>query len=135
MKHQNEHMRQDATSTSACAFCGVKRDVVPDQDFVITMLGTGLRMLDSLMICETCQLEMHELLSQKTRDVRRKFFEDLPGVPPDWEVWSPEEMEQHKHLKTTKAPEAPPVVKPTFTAKVDGRHHSEDGCMELIWAE
>jgi hypothetical protein len=135
MKHQNEHMRQDATSTSACAFCGVKRDVVPDQDFVITMLGTGLRMLDSLMICETCQLEMHELLSQKTRDVRRKFFEDLPGVPPDWEVWTPEEMEQHKHIKTTKTPSPNPVVKPTFTAKSDGRHHSEDGCMELIWAD
>ncbi|QIF03449.1 hypothetical protein [Roseimicrobium sp. ORNL1] len=135
MRHQNEHMRQDATSISACAFCGVKREVVPDQDFVITMLGAGLRMLDSLMICETCQLEMHELLSQKTRDVRRKFFEDLPGVPPDWEVWSPEEMEQHKHLKTTKTPDTKPVVKPTFTAKSDGRHQSEDGCMELIWAD
>jgi hypothetical protein len=132
MRHQNEHMKQDSTGTGQCAFCAVQRAAVPDQDFIITMLGTGLRMLDSLMICETCQLEMHELLSKKTRDVRRRFFEDLPGVPPDWEVWTPDEMEFHKQLKTTK-PQGP-VLKPDLVGQ--GRpvsHLADDGCLELVW--
>lgn len=134
MKHQTEHMRQDAAGTSGCAFCGVKREVVPDQDFVITMLGAGLRMLDSLMICETCQLQMHELLSQKTRDVRRKFFEDLPGVPPDWEVWTPEEMEQHKQITSPKTA-AGPVLKPDLVNTGHLPHLADDGCLELLWVK
>ncbi|MFZ4767778.1 MAG: hypothetical protein ACOYMN_22755, partial [Roseimicrobium sp.] len=70
MRYQSEHMKHDASGTMQCAFCAVQREAIPQQDFVITMLGAGLALLDSLLICETCQMEMHELLSVKTRDVR-----------------------------------------------------------------
>lgn len=135
MNHQNTHMRKDASGTAGCAFCGVVREEVPDQDFIITMLGTGLRMLDSLMICEDCQLEMHELLSQKTRDVRRRFFEELPGVPPDWEVWTPEEMEQHRQVKSPKSPSHGPVLKPDLVNERKLTHLADDGCIELLWVK
>lgn len=132
MRHQNEHMRPDATGTASCAFCGAERSSLPQQDFIITMLGAGLRMVDSLLICEACQIQMHDLLSKKTRDVRRRFFEDLPGVPPDWEVWTPEEMEKNKQVKTPKSPG--PILKPDLVGQ--GRpvsHLADDGCLELLW--
>ncbi|MFZ4768534.1 MAG: hypothetical protein ACOYMN_26605, partial [Roseimicrobium sp.] len=64
--------------------------------------------------------------------VRRRFFEELPGVPPDWEVWSPEEMERHKQIQSTKT--KGPILKPELVGK--GRpvpHLADDGCMELVW--
>lgn len=132
MRHQNEHMRPDASGTESCAFCGMQRCALPQQDFIITMLGAGMKMLDSLLICESCQMQMHELLSKKTREVRRRFFEDLPGVPPDWEVWTPEEMEQQKQVKAPKSPG--PILKPDLVGQ--GRpvsHLADDGCLELLW--
>jgi len=84
MRHQEEHLR-DVHGTGECAFCGRTQAESPMRDYVITALCSGDGLLDSLMICESCQMQTHELLSEKTRDVRRRFFEDLPGVPPDWE--------------------------------------------------
>ncbi len=83
LKHQEKHLRSDAHDTAHCGFCGCSRSDIPQKDFTITALGQQNRLLDSLLICFDCQSGMHELLSQHTRDVRRRFFEELPGVPPD----------------------------------------------------
>lgn len=96
MRHQEKHLRDTAAGTDACAFCGCQRKEIPTQDFTTTALAKGDRMLDSLLICFDCQTVMHELLSQQTKDVRRRFFEDIPGVPPDWEVWEPDDSEIHQ---------------------------------------
>ena len=84
MKHEQENL-SDIRGTTQCAFCGTSREDVPMRDYIITAVCHTDRMLDSIMICETCHLKTHDLLSEKTRDVRRRFIEDLPGVPPDWE--------------------------------------------------
>lgn len=93
LNHQQQHMREGATGTQDCAFCACKREAIPQQDFTTTALCEQNRVLDSLLICFDCQAGMHELLSQQTRDVRRRFFEEVPGVPPDWDVWKPEDTE------------------------------------------
>jgi hypothetical protein len=120
------------------------------KDFIITALCRETSLIDSLMICEGCQLGMHELLSEKTRDVRRRFFEDLPGVPPDWEVWTPEESEASQAAGTAKNQGTPlmpsPVMKaaghlrsqdeaeaPLRVGKC--RHRADDGCLELMWPQ
>ena len=136
IEHQEQHMRPTAGSTTDCAFCGKSRDESPMKDFVITALCQEDRLMDSLMICEPCQFKTHELLSPETRDVRRRFFEDLPGVPPDWEDLIDGE------------PLAPPV--PAIAGNADGKllHASAASnelsgqlrdrsdlvpCLELIW--
>jgi len=93
MDHQQSHLRE-VHGIGECAFCGKSQAETPMKDFVITALCRSDRLLDCLMICESCQMGMHELLSEKTRDVRRRFFEELPGVPPDWEVWTNDQKEQ-----------------------------------------
>lgn len=147
MDHQQHYLRE-MHGIGECAFCGKSQAETPMKDFVITALCRSDRMLDSLMICEACQLGMHELLSEKTRDVRRRFFEELPGVPPDWEVWDHEEkgktlisaspnqgpptkvIPQVTHqLQTLVKPEASPSVKKAV------KHSGSflDCGLELIW--
>lgn len=95
MRHQEEKMRDGASGTGECAFCGCDRTNIEHQDFTITALCIYHEIVDSLLICFNCQTGMHELLSQQTKDVRRRFFEEVPGVPPDWEVWRPDDKEIH----------------------------------------
>jgi len=134
MRYQEQHLKQTG-GTAECAFCGTSKEKTPMRDYIISAIGAGLDLLDSVMICESCQMAMHELLSEKTRDVRRRFFEDLPGVPPDWEVWTPEEMEANKLITTAKTKH--PSVKPQLTGQWNGnpeaRHPMDDGCSELVW--
>lgn len=96
MKHQEEKMRDGANGTGECAFCGCERSGIANQDFTTTALCIYDHVLDSLLICFDCQAGMHELLSQQTKDVRRRFFEEVPGVPPDWETWQPDDKEIHR---------------------------------------
>ncbi|TLD70483.1 hypothetical protein FEM03_12200 [Phragmitibacter flavus] len=96
LNHQEQHMRDGSKGTEECAFCGSGRPGIANQDFTTTALCERNEVLDSLLICFTCQAGMHELLSQQTKDVRRRFFEEVPGVPPDWEVWKPDESEIHQ---------------------------------------
>ena len=134
LRYQNEHLRQTG-GTAECAFCGTSKDKTPKRDYVISAIGSGLYLLDSVMICESCQMAMHELLSEKTRDVRRRFFEELPGVPPDWEVWTPEEMEANKTKTTVKtnSPFAKPELAGQGSGSAELRHPMDDGCSELVW--
>lgn len=145
LRHQEEHLRE-VHGTGECAFCGKSREDTPMKDFIITALCRMTSLIDSLMICEGCQLGMHELLSEKTRDVRRRFFEELPGVPPDWEVWTPEEAEKTGVSAVSKTGVAPVtsgglasqfarITPPRRLAGVTGRtrHRADDGCLELLW--
>ncbi len=149
MEHQQTHLRE-THGIGECAFCGQSQAETPMKDFVITALCRSDRMLDSLMICESCQMSAHELLSEKTRDVRRRFFEELPGVPPDWEVWDHEEKEK---TLTTASPNQGPstTVIPQVTHQLQTevkvevatekllkktvKHHGAflDCGLELIW--
>lgn len=96
LRHQEQNMRDGTLGTTACAFCGCERSGINHQDFTTTALCEHDEVVDSLLICFDCQAGMHELLSQQTKDVRRRFFEEIPGVPPDWEVWQPDESEIHQ---------------------------------------
>jgi len=153
MRHQEQHLRE-THGIQECAFCGQSQAETPMRDYVITALCKQTSLLDSLMICERCQMSMHELLSEKTRDVRRRFFEELPGVPPDWGTDLPkiEEMTHVqsappiRHLTAPKAspglvgkdaaaenetqPEAP-VETPPIKKHL---HLADDGCLELLWS-
>ena len=84
LEHEQETLKHTGNPT-ACGFCGISRENSPMRDYVLTAVCRSDRMLDCLMICETCHMRSHELLSEKTRDVRRRFIEDLPGIPPDFE--------------------------------------------------
>jgi hypothetical protein len=148
LRHQEENLRE-VHGTGECAFCGKSKVETPMKDYIITALCRETSLIDSLMICEGCQLGMHELLSEKTRDVRRRFFEELPGVPPDWEVWTPEESEATKAAAVSKSGGKPvmpsPVMKGESGADSLGkpatglptakgvRHRADDGCLELLW--
>ena len=105
------------------------------RDYVITALCSGDGLLDSLMICEACQLQTHELLSEKTRDVRRRFFEDLPGVPPDWEGLPIQE--DTPELVGTVAPgRGVTLVKSPLAVKLMTQDSAAlMACVELIWAK
>lgn len=147
MDHQQSHLRE-SHGIGECAFCGQSQSETPMKDFVITALCRSDRLLDSLMICESCQMSMHELLSEKTRDVRRRFFEELPGVPPDWEVWTNEEKEKtlisaspNRGLQTKVTPQImsrvkTEVLKAVETSEKKPVKHSGaflDCGLELIW--
>jgi len=96
LQYQEQHMRDGATGTTDCAFCGNMREDIQNLDFTTTALCELTSSLDSLLICFDCQSVMHELLSQETKDVRRRFFEDVPGVPPDWEIWKHDDDQIHR---------------------------------------
>jgi len=145
MRHQEKHLRQ-TNGIQECAFCGKSQVEAPMRDYVITALCKQESLLDSLMICESCQLGMHELLSEKTRDVRRRFFEDLPGVPPDWEAWQPKEevfqitqgSEPKKLALPAQASGMMGKVKSELSKVTRGsdevfRHPADDGCLELLF--
>lgn len=148
LRHQEENLRE-VHGTGECAFCGKSKVETPMKDYIITALCRETSLIDSLMICEGCQLGMHELLSEKTRDVRRRFFEELPGVPPDWEVWTPEESEATKASAVSKSGGKPVMPSPVMKGGAGGdsvgqpaprlptvkgaRHRADDGCLELLW--
>jgi len=136
-RHQREKMR-NVSGTQDCCFCANTRATTPMKDYTITALCAGDSLLDSLMICGKCQEGMHDLLSTHTRDVRRRFFESLPGIPPDWE---PEPYSaESPNLKPAISKGSPPQIKPELVSKdaaeVKGKlfdHPADDGGMELLW--
>jgi hypothetical protein len=141
LRHQEEHLRE-VRGIEECAFCGKSQVETPMRDYVITALCRKTSLLDSLMICEPCQLGMHELLSEKTRDVRRRFFEDLPGVPPDWEpAQSLEESPQLVKAGYKLGAEASSLAKMSLGSQMaklcaidpQVKHAADDGCLELLW--
>ena len=136
-RHQRDKMR-NVSGTQECCFCGTTRVKTPMRDFTITALCRVDHLLDSLMICGKCQEGMQELLSEHTRDVRRRFFESLPGIPPDWE---PEPIEKESpNLKPAIGKPKPSPIKPELVGetipKVKSKlfeHPADDGGMELLW--
>lgn len=133
MQHQENHMRE-VHGTGECANCGTTQAQSPMRDYVITALCSGESMLDSLMICENCQMEIHEMLSEKTRNVRRRFFEDLPGVPPDWEGLPL--LEDAPELVGSGAPGRGTALVKGHPATQAATHDPAAlmACVELIWA-
>jgi hypothetical protein len=136
-RHQRENMH-NVSGTAECCFCGTSREKTPMRDFTMTALCRGTSLLDSIMICGKCQEGMQELLSQHTKDVRRRFFESLPGVPPDWE---PEPFtEESPNLKPAISKPGPPLIKPELVSQggdPTGRAKevpSDDCGTELVWA-
>lgn len=142
MQHQQDHMHM-STSLDECAFCLKSMTQQNLKDYSVTALCRFDEVIDSLMICLECQDAMHELLSQKTKDVRRRFFEDLPGVPPDWEDLL-EDTEPHQGV--------PALAKSYASSSASGFQQKEedsknlvskknfknleatnDGCLELIF--
>lgn len=126
-RHQKENMHA-VNGTGECCFCGTSRAQSPMRDFMVTALCRGSSLLDSLMICGGCQDSIQELLSEKTKEVRRKFFESLPGVPPDWE---PEPItEESPNLKPAIAKTGPSRTRPDYV----GVPGANDDCgTDLIW--
>ncbi|HEY2573884.1 MAG TPA: hypothetical protein VGH65_07435 [Verrucomicrobiaceae bacterium] len=134
LRHQEQHLR-DVHGTGECAFCGRIRADSPMRDYVITALCSGDGLLDCLMICEPCQLQTHELLSEKTRDVRRRFFEDLPGVPPDWEGLPMQEDAPELVGGFAGGPHAKPIKSPFAINRIMHDPAALLACVELIWAK
>lgn len=134
MQHQEKHLR-DVHGTAECAFCGSSRAGTAMQDYIVTALCSGEHLLDSIMICEPCQLITHELLSDQTRDVRRRFFEDLPGIPPDWEGL-PIPEHGREPVTTHASSPSPYVAKVPAGIALDAHHDPAClmACVELIWA-
>jgi hypothetical protein len=133
MRHQEKHLRE-VKGTGECAFCGRTQAQSPMRDYVITALCSGDAMLDSLMICESCQMQTHELLSEKTRDVRRRFFEDLPGVPPDWDGLPLQEDAPELVGAVTSRPGSALVKVPLAIKTLTHDPAALMACIELIWA-
>ncbi len=133
MRHQEKHLR-DVHGTGECAFCGRTQAQSPMRDYVITALCSGDDMLDSLMICENCQVQTHELLSEKTRDVRRRFFEDLPGVPPDWEGLPLQQDAPELVGSVAPGPGSALIKAPLAVKPLTHDPAALMACIELIWA-
>lgn len=96
IRFQQKHFKVHVKGITQCSFCEASRMTGDTMEFTTTALFTNASMLDSLMICFDCQASMHEVLSVETKDVRRRFFESIPGVPPDWEIWEPEDSDVHR---------------------------------------
>lgn len=65
-----------------CGVCGIDREDQTVDEFTIAAMCRALDMMDALMLCSDCTDRTNELISQKTRDVWRRFVdENFPGVP------------------------------------------------------
>ncbi len=81
-----------------CSFCDRTRAEVRDGEFGIAGVCRGDRLLDSALICVDCIEDMHEILSDETREVWRRFREEnFPGVPADFEPFPGERIAKSIH--------------------------------------
>ncbi len=85
-RFQQERLRENVSGFEDCAFCETTRADARGEEYGIAGVCCGDRLLDSALICIDCIEEMHELLSEETRDVWKRFREEnFPGVPADFE--------------------------------------------------
>lgn len=72
-----------------CSVCNKERDELGEDDFVLTGVCEGDRLLHGIMVCGKCGERTQELLSKHTKDTWRRFRdENFPGPPGD-EVLDP----------------------------------------------
>ena len=135
-RHQQDNML-DTNGIESCCFCGQSPSEVPMKDYIITALCEGVGLLDSVMICFPCQEKMLELLSEHTKDVRRRFYEELPGVPPDWEPWPEEEKIPSQPLNAVSKARASKQLGPHIVGHSMGSGGGEvpraDTMWDLVW--
>ena len=63
-----------------CAFCPTPREKI--RNYTIVAQCRAMFMMGSEIICERCEDEIHEALSEKTQDVHDDFVRDhFPGLP------------------------------------------------------
>ncbi len=66
-----------------CLTCGKRKDEVAS--FILVGQCEGPHLLFyymPYMICEECQIRMHDLMSSKSRDIWDRWYEDHIGTPP-----------------------------------------------------
>lgn len=82
--HEKHH--RDVSGFGECALCVNTFDEVKDEEFSLVGVCQGSDMLDSAMICFSCQEAMNEIISEETRRTWDRFRqENFPGVPSDFE--------------------------------------------------
>lgn len=92
----HEARQRDVSGFDECAFCERTRAAARDEEFGIAGVCQGDLLLDSAMICVDCIEEMHDVLSEETKEVWRRFREEnFPGVPADFEPFPGERIAKH----------------------------------------
>ena len=62
------------------------REEARNDEFGLVGMCQGDRLMESAMVCIDCMEEMHEILSEETRQTWDRFREEnFPGVPSDFE--------------------------------------------------
>lgn len=92
-RFQEERLREPGSGFAECAFCEKTQAEARGGEFGLAGVCRGDRLLDSAMICIDCIEDMHEVLSEETRDVWRRFRdENFPGIPADFEPFPGEKI-------------------------------------------
>lgn len=70
--------------TSKCILCGLGREEAPAHCEYAYCEGQEIvYFLHPMMVCRQCLIRLFDALSEKTKDHRRRFYEDHYGLPPD----------------------------------------------------
>jgi len=76
---------------AACRMCGSPREECPRHTLIGHFLGNSIVIAQvPLLICETCELSVSELVSSETRDRWDQFVEDNFDGPPGLEIDTPD---------------------------------------------
>lgn len=80
----NPDVDRSSILTSRCIFCRLGREDAPAYGEYAHCEGQEIVYFHHpMMICRKCLLRLFDALSEKTKDHRRRFFEDHYGLPPD----------------------------------------------------
>ncbi len=91
-RFQDDHVHFDA-GLNVCSVCEKERTKENMDEFVLTGVCDGDRLLHGIMVCGKCGEETQKLISKHTRDTWRRFREEnFPGPPGD-EVFEPSDLE------------------------------------------
>lgn len=81
-----EERQREVSGFDDCALCERSREEARNDEFGLVGMCQGDRLMESAMVCIDCMEEMHEILSEETRQAWDRFREEnFPGVPSDFE--------------------------------------------------
>jgi hypothetical protein len=80
----NSDLDRSSVLTSTCILCGLGKEEAPAYCEYAYCEGEEIVFfVHPMMICHKCLIRLFDALSEKTKDQRRRFYEEHYGFPPD----------------------------------------------------